>query len=153
MVSVRFFGSALPICSMILHTPMPIVFFPNFLTWGFHSHFVEVRYTTRGPIRRSVVCSSSLSLSLLYSGSPPYLCFSFLCGWYTYNRFRIKCGSCVFMIVRRVINIRSFSVASKMCSLVLLRVGPLYITSSWVSYFRFRFSYFGCTSLVNRLHK
>jgi hypothetical protein len=42
--------------------PIPIVFFLGFLTWGFHNHFVEVRYTTRGPIGRNIV----------YYGSPSH---------------------------------------------------------------------------------
>jgi hypothetical protein len=37
-----------PIYSTILHTPIPTIFFSSFLTWRFHSHFVEVRYTIGG---------------------------------------------------------------------------------------------------------
>jgi len=70
----------------------PIMFFPGFLTWGFHSHFVKVRYTIRKPIGRSVVYSSSPILSSPYSNNSPYLCFPFLGGWYTYSIYCIKCG-------------------------------------------------------------
>jgi hypothetical protein len=152
MVFVRFFGSTFPICSMILHTPIPTLFFLIFLPWGFHNHFVKVRYITRGPIRRSAVCYGSPSHSSPYSGSPPYLCFPFFGRWYTHSRSRIKCGSYVFMIVWWIINIRYFSAANEMCSLVSSRVGPLYITSSWLSYSQFKFSYFGCTSGIHIIY-
>jgi len=42
-------------CSMNLCTFIPIVFLSSILTWGFHSHFVGVRYTTKGAIGRNVV--------------------------------------------------------------------------------------------------
>jgi hypothetical protein len=44
-------------------------------------------------------------------------------------------------IVGGVFNIKAFNVSGEMCSLV--SSGPLYITSSQLSYFRLRFSYFG----------
>jgi hypothetical protein len=118
-------------------------------TWGSHSHFVGIRYIIRGPIRRNVVCSNSLSHSLPYNNSPPYLCFPLFGGWYTYNKSCIRCGFCVFMITGGIINIRFFNVTSKVWSLVSLGVGPLYITSSWFSYSQFGFSYFGCTSGIH----
>jgi hypothetical protein len=64
----------------------------------------------------------------------------------------IRCGSCVFMIVTWVINIRVFSVVSEVCSLIFIRVGPLYIISSWLSYFRLEFSYFGCIDGIHIIH-
>jgi len=112
---------------MVLHIPILILFFPSFLTWGFHSHFVGIRYIIGGPIGRNVVYSGSLSHSSPYSNNTPYLCFPFFGGWCTYSRSCIKCGSCVFMIVGRVISIRSFSAASEVCNLVSLMVRPLYI--------------------------
>jgi hypothetical protein len=51
MVFVQFFGSTPPICSMILHTPIPTVFFPSFLTWGFHNHFAELGTRQGDPLR------------------------------------------------------------------------------------------------------
>jgi hypothetical protein len=123
--------------------PIPIVFFPGFPTWGFHSHFVKVRYTTRGHIGRNVVCSSSLSRSSAYSSNPPYLCFPFFNGWYTYSRSYIKCGSCIFTITRGIISNGFLSATNKVCILVSLRIGPFYITSSWLFYSDSSFSYFG----------
>jgi hypothetical protein len=121
-----------------MHAHLHCIFL-KFPTWVFHSHFVEVRYMTRGPIRRSIVCFSSFSRFLPYINSPPYLCFLFLSGWYTYNKSCIRGDSYISMITRNFFNI---SVTSEMCSLVSIGVGPLYITS-WFSCFWFRFSYFG----------
>jgi hypothetical protein len=129
--------------------PIPTLFFLGFPTWGSHSHFVGIRCMIRGSIRRSIIYSGSLSRSSPYNSSTPYLCFPFLGGWYTYNRSCIRCGSYIFMITGRVINIRFFSAANEMCSLVSSGVGPLYITSSRLSYSRFGFSYFGCTSGIH----
>jgi len=140
MIFTRFFGLTLPICSMILHMSIPIVFFLGFLTWGSHSHFVDIRYMTRGPIGRNVVYSNSLSRFSPYSSSTPYLCFPFLGKWYTCSKSCVRCGSYVFMITKGIINIRSSNAANKVCSLVSLRVGPFYITSSWLSYSWLRFS-------------
>jgi hypothetical protein len=30
--------------------PIPTIFFPSFLIWGSHSHFIEIKYTTRKPL-------------------------------------------------------------------------------------------------------
>jgi hypothetical protein len=149
MIFIRLFGSALPICSTTLHTPIPILFFPSFPTWGFHTHFVKIRYRTRASIGRNVDCSSSPSCFSPYNSNTPYLCFPFLGKWYTYNKSYVKYGSCIFMIARKVINIRFFSVVSEVCNLVSSRVGPFYITSSWFFYSWFGFSYFGCTDGIH----
>ncbi len=61
--------------------------------------------------------------------NPPYFCYLFLGGWYTYSKSHIKCDSCVFTIVGGVISIKAFNAANKVCSLVSSRVEPLYITS------------------------
>jgi hypothetical protein len=127
---VRFFGSFFPICLIILYTPISTVFFSGFSTWRSHNHYIRVRYTTRGPIGRSVVCFSSLSCFLPYNSNPPYLCFPFLRKWYTYNRSYIKCGPCVFIIVARIIIIMAFNATNKVCSLVSTKVVPCYIISS-----------------------
>jgi hypothetical protein len=124
------FGLVFPIYLMILCTPIPIIFFPSFPTWGFDSHFVKIKHTIGGPIGRRVVCSSSLSNHSPYNNNPPYLCIIFLRRWYTYSMFRIRCGSYIFMIAKGVINNRFFNVANEMCNLVSSRVGPLYIISS-----------------------
>jgi hypothetical protein len=129
--------------------PIPIVFFSGFPTWGSHSHLVEVRYTTGGPIARNVVCFGSPSRSSLYNNNPPYLCFPFLGKWYTYSWSRIKCGSYVISVEGRIINMKSFSANSEVCSLVSLGVRPFYIIFSWFSYFQFGFSYFGS---INGIH-
>jgi hypothetical protein len=136
MIFAQFFGLYFPICLTILHMPIPTVFSPSFLTWGFHSHFVEIRYTIGGPIGRNVVCFSSPSCSSPYSTNPPYLCFLFLGRWYTYSRSHIKCGFCIFTIIKRVINIRFVNVANEVCSLVSSWVRPLYIISFWLFYSR-----------------
>ncbi len=62
-----------PICLTMLCTPIPIVFFSCFLTWGSHSHFIGVRYTTRGPIMRNIVCFSSFLPLSPYNNNPPYI--------------------------------------------------------------------------------
>jgi hypothetical protein len=73
-----------------MHTH-PHYFFLSLSTWGFHNHFVGIRYTTRGPFGRNVVCFNSLSHSSPYNNNPPYLCFPFIGKWYTYSRSCIKC--------------------------------------------------------------
>ncbi len=119
--------------------PSPLYIFLGFLTWGFHNHFVEIMYMTRAPIGRSIVCSGSFSHFSHYSSNPPYLCFPFLSKWYTYSKSQIKCGSYVFTIIIRVININTLSAISEVCSLVSLGVRPLCITSSWPFYFNSSF--------------
>jgi hypothetical protein len=128
-----------------LRTPIPTIFFLSFPTWGSHIHFVKIRYITRRPIRRKVVCSNSLSRSPPYSNNPPYLCCPFVGGWYTYSKSYIRRGFYFFTIVRGIFNIGDFSAANEVCSLISTGVGPLYIISSWLSYFQLKFSYFGCT--------
>jgi len=56
-----FFKLFFSICSMILHMSIPIILFSSFSTWGFHSHFVGVKYTTRESIGRSIVYFGSSS--------------------------------------------------------------------------------------------
>ncbi len=109
MTFAWFFGLVLPICLTIICTFISTVFFPSFLTWGFHNHFIEIRYT----IGRSVVYSNSFLRFLPYSNIPPYLCFPFLSGWYTYNRSHIRCGFCIFIIIRKIISIWYFSATSE----------------------------------------
>jgi hypothetical protein len=125
--------------------------FSNFPTWGFHGHFVGIKYTMEGPIGRNIVCLNSLLCSSPYNNNPPYFCFPFIDGWYAYSRSHIKCGSCFFMIIIKVFSIKTFNVVNEMCNLVSTRVGPFYITSSylyysWFFYSWFRFLYFGCTN-------
>jgi hypothetical protein len=86
-------------------------------------------------IGRNVVYFGSPSCSLPYNNSPPYLCFHFIGGWYTYNRSHIICGFYFFMIVTKVFNIRVFNVANEMCSLIITWVRPLYIIPSCFSFF------------------
>jgi hypothetical protein len=47
------------------------------------------------------------------------------------------------MIIGRIFSIGHFSAANQVCSLISIRVGPLYIISSWFSYSQLKFSYFG----------
>jgi hypothetical protein len=149
MIFVRFFWSIFLICLIILCTPIPIVFFLGFSIWGSHSHFVGARYIIGGPIGRNVVCFCSPSRSLPYNSSTPYLCSPILGRWYTYSRSHIKYGFYIFTIIEGVISIRFFNATNEMCSLVSLRVRPLYITSSSLYYSRFEFSYFGCTGGIH----
>jgi hypothetical protein len=144
-VFFQYFGSIFLIYLTILCMPIPIIFFLGFLTWAFHSHFVEVKYMTRGPIGRSVVYSNSPLRFFPYNNNSPYLCFPFE-KWYEYSRFRIRCGFYFFMIVARLFNIRVFSIVGEVCSLVSIKVGPFYFISSWLFYSEFRFSYFGHTN-------
>jgi hypothetical protein len=81
-----------------------------------------------------------------------HLVFSFVGKWYTYSRYCIRCGSYFFMIVIGFFNIRAFSAANEICNLVSIGVEPLFITSSWLSYSRFRFSYFGCIDGIQIIH-
>ncbi len=97
------------------------------MTWGSHSHFVSVRYTTREFIRRNIVYYGSPLHFSCYNNSPPYLCFPFLGKWYTYNRSCIKCDFYLFTIATGIINIRAFNAAIEMYSLVFIGVRPLYI--------------------------
>ncbi len=118
MVFIQFFGSFFPICLTILCTSISTIFFSNFSTWEFHSHFVGIRYITWGPIERNVVYFGSLLRFSPYNNLP-YLCFPFLGGRYTYSRSYIRCGSYIFTIVGGIISIRALSAISKMCSLWL----------------------------------
>ncbi len=144
-IFAQFFGSTFSICLMILCTPIPIVFLLGLLTWGFHNHFVKVRYTTRRPIERSIICFGSLSHYLPYNNNPPYLCFPFIGRWHTYNSSCIKCGFCFFMIGARIFSIRTFDAANEMCNLVSASDKPFYISSFWFFYSWLGFSYFGRT--------
>jgi hypothetical protein len=149
MVFTYFFGSPFPICLKIFRTSIMTIFFSSFSTSGSHGHFIRIRYTTREPIERNVVYFDSPSHFSSYSNNPPYLCFPFFGKWYTYNRSCIKCDSYIFTIVKGVINIRALSAASEMCNLVSIGVGPFYITSSWLSYSRLEFLYFGRISGIH----
>jgi hypothetical protein len=92
MVFTWFFRSTFFICSMILCMPILTIFFLGFLTWGSPNHFIIIKYMTRTPIGRSVVCYLSPPCFLHYSNNPPYLCFPFVGKWYAYNRSHIKCS-------------------------------------------------------------
>ncbi len=143
MIFAWFSGSAFPICSTILHTPIPIVFFFKFPNTGIQCHFVKIRYTTRGPIARSIVYFNSPSCSLPYNNNPPYLRFPFIGKWYAYCRSLHQMRFMFFTITRKVFKIGVFNATNKVCNLVSIRVGPLYITSSWLSYSWHGFLYFG----------
>jgi hypothetical protein len=112
-------------CSMILLMPIPIVLFLGFLTWGSHSHFIEIRSTTWGPIGRNVVHFVHLRVLHPIVATHPICVFLSLAND-THSRSCIKCGSCVFTIAGRVISIRFFSAANEVCNLVSSGVGPLY---------------------------
>jgi hypothetical protein len=146
MVFTWFFLSTFFICLMILHMPIPKMFFPNFPTFQ-HGDLIiilsKLGTWQRDPLRRTLFVLTHLCAFCLNS-SPPRLCFPFLGRWYTYKKSCIKCGSYVFTIVGKVIDIRSFSAISKVCSLVSLGVGPSYIISFWLFYSQFKFFYFGC---------
>ncbi len=52
--------------------------FSSFLTWGCHSHFVRVKYTTRGPIKKNIVSFNSPLHSSPYITSHPTCVFHLL---------------------------------------------------------------------------
>jgi hypothetical protein len=114
----------------ILCTPIPIVFFSSFPTWGSCSHFIRIKYKIRGPIGRNIICFNSPSGSFPYSSSPPYLCFPFIGGLYAYKRSCIICCSFFLQLQEKVFSIMVLIAIGEMCSLVSTGVGPLYITSS-----------------------
>jgi hypothetical protein len=143
MIFTPFFGLFVSICLMIQCMPIPTVFFFGFSTWGFHSHFVKIRYTIGEPIRKNVVYFNSPLRFFPYSNNPPYLCFPFISGWYTYCRSCIRCGSCFFIVAGGVFSIRAFNLTNKVCNLVSTKVGPLYINSFRFFYSQFGFLYFG----------
>jgi len=60
---------------MILHMCIPIILFPGFSTWEFHTHFVGVRYTTRGSIGRSIIYFGSSSCFSPYTTTHPTCVF------------------------------------------------------------------------------
>jgi hypothetical protein len=93
LFSPHFLNQLFPFIWKFPCMPMPIVFFSGFSTHGSHNHFVGITYTTRGPIGRNIVCSSLPLHSSPYINNPPYLCFPFVGGWYTYGRSHIRCGS------------------------------------------------------------
>jgi len=104
------------------------IFFSSFPTWRFHSHFIKIKYMTRGPNRNYIVCFCSLLHFSPYSNNPPYLCSPFVGRWYTYSRSNTKCGSYFFMITTWIFNIWAFNVANEVCNLVSIQGRPLYIT-------------------------
>jgi hypothetical protein len=126
---------------MILCTPIPIMFFLGFSTWGSHSHFVWIIYMIGGPTRRSIIYFNSHLRFSPYNNNPPYFCFPFIGGWCAYIKSNIKCDFIFLTIVGGVFNIKAFSVTNEMCSLV--STIALYIISSQLSYSRLEFSYFG----------
>jgi hypothetical protein len=148
MVFTQIYKSIFPLCLTIICMPIPTVFFSSFLTWEFHNHFIQIKYTIGGPIGKNIVCSCLLSCFSPYNNNSPYLWFPFVNKWYTYSRSFIWCGSYFFTIVGGIFNIRTFNATSEMCNLVSTKVGPFYITSSWLSYFILRFLYFGCTNQI-----
>jgi hypothetical protein len=138
MVFTWFFRSTFPMCSTILLMPIPIVLFSSFSTWGFHSHFIEIKSTIGGPIGRNVVCFVHLCVLRPIVATHPICVFLSLAND-THSRSRIRCGSCVFMIAGKIINIRFFSAANEVCNLVSLGVGsfldfllPIRIFIFWV---------------------
>jgi hypothetical protein len=128
-----------PIYLKKLCTPIPMIFFVGFMTWASHSHFIWVKYMVGEPIGRNIVCYASHLCFSPYRNNPPYLCFPIIIRWYTYNRY-------FFTIVIEVFSIKAFSATIKVCSLVSIGVGSLYITSYWLSNSQLEFSYFGCTN-------
>jgi hypothetical protein len=48
--------------------------------------------------------------------------------------------------------LKAFNIAKEVCSLVSTRVGPFYITLSWVFYSKFGFSYFGRIDGIHIIH-
>ncbi len=60
---------------MILCMPIPTIFFSSFPMWGYHSHFIGVKYMTRGPIGRNVVYFLHLRI-LCFTTTSPLTCVS-----------------------------------------------------------------------------
>jgi hypothetical protein len=128
--------------------PSPIYFSQVFQHGDLIVILLKLSTWYEDPLGRTLFCLVHLH-TLRFTITTPYLCFPFFGGWYTYNKFRIRCDSCIFTIARGVISIKFSNVVSEMSCLVSLRVGPLYITSSKLSYCRFGFSYFGCTGGIH----
>ncbi len=152
MVFAWFFGSFFTICLTILCMPIPIIYFLHFLAWGFHNHFVRIRYMIRDPLGRTLFALVHFCIFHPITTSHPICVFPFVREWYANDRSCVKCGFWFFTIVAWIFSIKVFSVASEMCSLVSTRVGPLYITSPWLFYSRLGFSYFGHTSGIHIIH-
>jgi hypothetical protein len=74
----QFFGLVLPICLMILCTPIPIIFSPWFSTWGFHSHFVGVRYSIKDPLGGTLFALAHLCVLCPTIVAHPTCIFPFL---------------------------------------------------------------------------
>jgi hypothetical protein len=126
----QFFISIFPIYLMILCTPIPIVFFSSFLTWGSHSHFIGVTYTTWGPIGRKVVTLVHLCVFRPIVTTHPIYVFPLLVDETHIMGLASNVIFFFFMIVIRVFKIKDFNVVNEMCSMVSIGVGPFYIISS-----------------------
>jgi hypothetical protein len=113
MVFAQYSTLVFPICLTILCMSILTVFFLNMWTWESHSHFIGIRYTTRGPIGRNVICSSSPLHYSPYINNLPYLCFFFDGRWDTYNRFHIKCDYYFFTVRTKVFSIKAFNALTK----------------------------------------
>jgi len=111
-VFAQFIGLTFPICLMILHMPIPIIFFSGFPTWCFHNHFVELGTWHGDSLGGTLFVLVHLRIFCLIVATP-HLCFPFFNKWYTYIRSCIRCGFCVFTIARGVINIKAFSATNK----------------------------------------
>jgi hypothetical protein len=97
-----------------MHTH-PIIFFLGFLTWGFHSHFVGVKYTIKGPIGNNVVWIGSFLHSSPYSSSPPCVFPSSVGDMHIVGP--TSNVVCFFITIIRIFSIKTFSATNKMCSL------------------------------------
>ncbi len=124
----------------------PHCIFLRFSTWGFHSHFIDIKYMIEGPIGRNVVCSGSPSCSSPYTTTHHICVFILLVDDTHIIGFTLDVVFVFFMITTWVFSIETFNVVNEMCSLVSIGVGPLYITFFWLSYFQFGFLYFKCIS-------
>jgi hypothetical protein len=115
-----------------MHTH-PHYIFASFPTWGSHSHFVGIRYTIKGPIGplggALFALTHLCTFHIVTTTHPTYVYLYLVDDTHIVGpTSNVVC--CIFMSVRGVINIKSFSAANEMCNLVSSKVGPLYITSS-----------------------
>jgi hypothetical protein len=134
-----------PICSTILYTSIPTIFFSNSLTWRSHNHFVEIRHNHILLARMLFVQTHFHTFHLVETTHPTCVFPSLVDDMYIIG-LALDVVLTFLRLLQEFFNIRAFSAISEVCSLVSIGVGPFYITSSWFFYFQFIFSYFEDTS-------
>jgi hypothetical protein len=134
-IFVWFFGLALAMCSVILCMPHPYYIFIKFFDMGISYSFCRNYVHDKGThweehcFTLAHFCAFCFTTTIL-----PICVFLYLVDDTHIMNLTSNVILTFFTIAKNVINIRFFCAANEMCNLVSLKVGALYIASSWLSY-------------------